>query len=73
MNHLRLHGVNVAAEQIEGEEMATGAVLADYVRSRAADILVVGAYGHSRMRDFILGGVTKTLLAQPPMPIFLSH
>ncbi|HET8543122.1 MAG TPA: universal stress protein, partial [Pseudolabrys sp.] len=41
--------------------------------SRNADLLVMGAYGHTRIRDFILGGATKSIMLQPPAPVFLSH
>ena len=37
------------------------------------DLLVVGAYGHSRLREMVLGGVTRTLLRQMTLPVFLSH
>jgi hypothetical protein len=37
------------------------------------DVLVMGAYGHSRWREFILGSATKSLLAKPPLPILFSH
>jgi nucleotide-binding universal stress UspA family protein len=33
----------------------------------------MGAYGHSRLREFILGGATNSLLSQPPLPILFSH
>jgi nucleotide-binding universal stress UspA family protein len=33
----------------------------------------MGAYGHARWREFILGGATKSLLSRPPLPILLSH
>ena len=36
-------------------------------------LLVMGAYGHSRIRDFILGGATKSIVANPPLPVLLSH
>jgi nucleotide-binding universal stress UspA family protein len=73
VSHLRLHGINAVLEELDGGGQATSSTLIGYLHSRGADILVMGAYGHSRMRDFILGGVTKTLLAHPPVPIFLSH
>jgi nucleotide-binding universal stress UspA family protein len=37
------------------------------------DVLVMGAYGHARWREFILGGATKSLLSRPPLPILFSH
>jgi nucleotide-binding universal stress UspA family protein len=50
-----------------------GQVLADYAAARQLDLLVMGAYGHSRMREFILGGATKSILNAPPTPVLLSH
>ena len=48
-------------------------VLESHVTSNNADLLVMGAYGHSRIRDLVMGGATKSMLSQPPVPIFLSH
>ena len=51
--------------------------IADTMLSRAsdmnADLVVMGAYGHARWREFILGGATKSLLSKPPLPILFSH
>ena len=52
---------------------ASAPSLSSYVTSNNADILVMGAYGHTRIRDFILGGATKSMLSKPLLPIFLSH
>jgi nucleotide-binding universal stress UspA family protein len=38
-----------------------------------ADLIVMGAYGHARLREIILGGVTRDLLKQSPVPLFLAH
>jgi nucleotide-binding universal stress UspA family protein len=49
----------------------------DRVRLQAqmtsSDLIVMGMYGHSRMQEFVLGGVSREILANPPMPLFLSH
>jgi len=71
--HLARHGINVALEAIDAAGRTIGDVLESYVNSHNADLLVMGAYGHSRIRDFILGGATKSMLSRPPFPIFLSH
>ena len=71
--HLARHGINVALEAIDAAGRTIGDVLESYVNSHDADLLVMGAYGHSRIRDFILGGATKSMLSRPPFPIFLSH
>ncbi|MGZ6022234.1 MAG: universal stress protein, partial [Rhizomicrobium sp.] len=47
--------------------------LTEYVQSNKADLLVMGAYGHSRIREFVLGGATRSILDKPPVPVFLSH
>ena len=71
--HLALHGVDAVLDSVDAAGRRIGEVLKTHVRSRNADLLVMGAYGHSRLREFILGGTTRSLLAQPPVPIFLSH
>lgn len=71
--HLTSHGVAVELDTVDATGRSIGDALDSYVASREADLLVMGAYGHSRIRDFILGGATKGMLARPPLPIFLSH
>jgi nucleotide-binding universal stress UspA family protein len=48
-------------------------VLARQVRDLDADLLVMGAYGHSRFREAILGGTTRDMLANAEVPVFLAH
>jgi nucleotide-binding universal stress UspA family protein len=50
-----------------------GEVLTRYAQDRDADMLVMGAYGHSRFRESIFGGATRSLLRKPPVPIFMTH
>ena len=71
--HLARHGVDVVLDTVDAAGRGIGEVLDSYVASRNADILVMGAYGHSRIREFILGGATKSMLMRPPLPVFLSH
>lgn len=71
--HLAAHGVEVTLETADAAGRSIGDVLQSHAASLNADLLVMGAYGHSRIRDFILGGATKSILAQPLLPIFLSH
>jgi nucleotide-binding universal stress UspA family protein len=51
--------------------------VASTIRSHAADssayFLVMGGYGHSRLREFILGGVTREILASMTVPVLMSH
>ena len=50
-----------------------GTVLHAYLETATPDLLVMGAYGHSRFREFMLGGVTRTLLRDSKVPLFCSH
>jgi nucleotide-binding universal stress UspA family protein len=71
--HLARHGVDVVLDTVDAAGRGIGQVLESYVTSRNADVLVMGAYGHSRIREFILGGATRTMLSRPPLPIFFAH
>lgn len=71
--HLALHGIEAAADTEHAAGRSVGQVLEDYASARELDLLVMGAFGHSRMREFILGGATKFILANPPTPVLLSH
>lgn len=73
LNHLRRHGVN--ATSIAGESQGadlTGLIFA-HARKVHADLIVAGGYGHSRLRERVLGGVTQDLLLISRAPVFLSH
>jgi nucleotide-binding universal stress UspA family protein len=71
--NLAYHGVDVAIETVDAGGRSIGDVLGAYVDVHQTDLLVMGAYGHSRVREFILGGATKSILSRPPIPILLSH
>jgi nucleotide-binding universal stress UspA family protein len=71
--HLAAHGVEVILDEEDAGGRSIANVLEEYSAAYNLDILVMGAFGHSRVRDFILGGATKSMLADPPLPVFLSH
>jgi nucleotide-binding universal stress UspA family protein len=71
--HLARHGIEVVLDEVDAEGRRIGEVFEAHVTYRKADLLVMGAYGHSRIREFVLGGATKSMLARPPVPLFLSH
>jgi nucleotide-binding universal stress UspA family protein len=71
--NLARHGIDVVLDRIDADGRRIGEVLEAYTLSHKADVLVMGAYGHARWREFILGGATKSLLSRPPLPILLSH
>ena len=72
VQHLRRHGV-----QARAESLMTEIDLADALLSRlsdlGADLLVMGGYGHSRLRECVLGGVTRQILAQMTVPVLIAH
>ena len=73
MRHLAFHGIEIVVEEEEAAGRSIGQALEDYATAHDLDLLVMGAYGHSRLRDFVLGGATKTVIAPPPLPVLLSH
>ncbi|MGZ5875510.1 MAG: universal stress protein [Bradyrhizobium sp.] len=71
--NLSRHGIDVILDRVDARGRPIGDVFEAYVASNAADMLVMGAYGHSRLREFVMGGATKSLLSKPPLPILFSH
>ncbi len=71
--YLGSHGIQYRLEEATLTEGTVGECLAAQIAKTNADMLVMGAYGHSRFREFVLGGVTRGMLADPAIPIFLSH
>ena len=71
--NLSRHGINVIVDEVDAAGRGIGDVLAAQIESRRPDILVMGAYGHSRFREFILGGATRSILTKPPIPVLFSH
>lgn len=71
--HLARHGVTVRVEHTSSGELAAGDVLLNRAAELPADLLVIGAYGHSRLRELVLGGVTRTLLHQMTLPVLMAH
>lgn len=72
-HHLARHGFVPTVVPIQGGDMSDAEALVAAARERGAGILALGAYGHSRLRQMILGGVTRDLLAGGPLPLLFSH
>lgn len=70
--HLVRYGVEATATVLNTDRSVTDALLAEAQRN-SADLIVAGAYGHSRFREWVLGGVTADLLDTSPVPLFLAH
>ncbi|KRA64949.1 universal stress protein UspA [Caulobacter sp. Root656] len=73
LRHLRSHGITAQAKALAADHAPAGAVIERYVRQVDADLLVMGAYGHTRLRDFVLGGATEHLLHAPPTALWMAH
>ena len=71
--HLSYHSIKAVVDVIDANKRSIGDALSDYVGNSGSDLLVMGAYGHSRVREGILGGATMSMLTHPPVPILLSH
>jgi len=70
---LARHGLNIDVKTIPSDGRHAGNTLLSCVAKEGADLLVMGAYGHSRLREFILGGATRDVLKNMTVPILLSH
>lgn len=71
--HLALRGVNVIVDEVNAGGRTIGEVFHEQAKVHEIDLIVMGAYGRSRLREFILGGATKSMLTHPPTGVFLSH
>ena len=71
--HLTRHGVAVSVKRIAKGDLAVQDVILSYAADSGADFLVMGGYGHSRLREFILGGVTRGILNSMTVPVLMSH
>ena len=71
--YLGHHGVSSELIKMPSERRPVEDVIRGHVRAVGADLLVMGAYGHSRLRERIFGGTTQTVLEAPPCPVLLSH
>jgi nucleotide-binding universal stress UspA family protein len=71
--HLARHGVKATAAHTTAKEIDEGNALLNYADDIGADLIVAGGYGHSRTREFIFGGATRTLLTTMTVPVLMSH
>jgi nucleotide-binding universal stress UspA family protein len=71
-DYLARHGCKVTARR-EAKAGDLPTQLLDAMRTSGATWCVMGSYGHKRLREFLFGGATKTLFAQAPIPLFVSH
>ncbi len=67
------HGARVTVEVLDPGSKRVPQALGEAAQRNGCDMIVMGAFGHSRLREAIFGGVTSDLLSEPPLPLFLAH
>ena len=70
---LARHGVKATAEGLAAGGANAGEALLQHVNDLGAELLIMGAYAHSRMREYIFGGATQHVLAHANVPVLMSH
>lgn len=71
--HLARHSIDIALANLDAKGDASGDVLLDYAMKNKIDLLVMGAYGHARLKEVILGGTTDSVLTEPPGYVLMSR
>jgi nucleotide-binding universal stress UspA family protein len=71
--HLARHGVAAEGMSTVGLDISVGDLLLSRAADLGADLIVMGAYGHSRVRELVLGGATRHILQHMTVPVLMSH
>jgi nucleotide-binding universal stress UspA family protein len=71
--HLARHGLKVEVHRIAGGKIDVADALLSHAADSGADFMVMGGYGHSRLREFVLGGVTHSMFRSLTIPALMSH
>jgi nucleotide-binding universal stress UspA family protein len=73
INYLACHGIDASARRIDASEAKIGRALMDAASGSGTDMLVMGAYTHSRLRHLIFGGATSGILEHAEIPVLMQH
>ena len=71
--HLARHGLKIDVHRITGGNIDIADALLSHAADSGADFMVMGGYGHSRLREFVLGGVTHSIFKSMTIPVLMSH
>ena len=71
--HLRRHAVKAEVRSMASDSAAVTEVLLAQAREQSADLLVMGGYGHSRLREMLIGGTTRHILERTTVPVLFAH
>jgi nucleotide-binding universal stress UspA family protein len=69
---LKMRGIDAVARSVQRKE-GEGPALSASAAEAGCDLLVMGGYGHSRLREMILGGITRHMLTSATIPVFMAH
>lgn len=72
-NHLARHGIKVEIETVPAADIDVADAILSHVSDCSASMIAMGGYGHSRLREFVLGGTTRGILSTMTVPVFKSH
>ncbi len=73
VRNLAWHGIEATVKEVAPDYRYVGEQLLDEAKEASADMVVMGAYSHSRVREMMLGGVTRYILESADMPVFIAH
>lgn len=71
--YLARHGLDVTIDVVPRPSGGVGDAILNYVSDKGIDLVVMGGYGHSRMREFLFGGATRDILAAMTVPVLMAH
>lgn len=71
--HLAGHGIAAEVHHLELPDIGIGELLLSQAADLGADLVVMGAYGHARFQEFVLGGVTRTMIEAMTVPVLMAH
>jgi len=71
--HLARHGIAVDVKHLVAADIDAASAVLSHASDSGADVMVMGGYGHSRLREFVLGGFTRSMLASMTIPALMAH
>ena len=71
--HLARHDLSIEVKRLVAADVDVSNVILSYAADCAADFIVMGGYGHSRLREFVLGGATRGILESMTVPVLMAH
>jgi nucleotide-binding universal stress UspA family protein len=73
VRHLERHGIDARNVVLNASREGVGQTLLDYCAENGPDVLVMGAYGHTKLREDLFGGVTRQIMENMNVPVMMSH